>query len=58
MYVIQSVVDEHSAASAEVGIFRHQRRVGVLLVKIFVDDAGLEKNLPGVVDHRYFAVGI
>jgi len=40
------------------GIFGQQRRVGVLLVKIFVDDAGLEKDLPGVIDHRYFAIRV
>src|SRR5262249_32253600 len=58
MEVVQSVVDQNPSAPTQVGIFWHQGRIRILLIKILVDDAGLEKDLPVVVEHRDFAIGV
>jgi len=47
-----------AAAAAQVRIFRHQRRVGILFVEVFVDDARFEQHLAVLDEDGNFAVGV
>jgi len=55
---IQKIVDQYSPAGAQIGVLRLQRRVGILLVEVFVDNARLEQEFAVIVDDRNLAVRI